>query len=62
MPLVILQYLYSLQIKGDSKKIGGKTVLLRMLTNLSFTDLCLTTAQQRTTGQTLPSHLYITGD
>jgi hypothetical protein len=31
---------------------------LRMLTNLRLADLRLTTAQQRTTGQNLPSVLY----
>jgi hypothetical protein len=37
----------------------GKIVLLRMLTNLRLADLCLTTAQQRSTGQNLPSNLYV---
>jgi hypothetical protein len=32
-------------------------VLLRMLTNLRLADLRLTTAQQRSTGQNLPSDL-----
>jgi hypothetical protein len=36
----------------------GKVVSLRMLTNLRLADLRLTTAQQRTTGQNLPSNLY----
>jgi hypothetical protein len=36
----------------------GKIVSLRMLTSLRFADLRLTTAQQRTTGQNLPSDLY----
>jgi hypothetical protein len=31
-----------------------------MLTNLRFSDLRLTTAQQRTTGQNLPSEVYFT--
>jgi hypothetical protein len=35
----------------------GKIVLLRMLTNLKLADLRLTTAQQRSTGQNLPSNL-----
>jgi hypothetical protein len=35
----------------------GKIVPLRMLTNLRFADLRLTTAQQRPTGQNLPSDL-----
>jgi hypothetical protein len=30
-----------------------------MLTNLGLADLLLTTAQQRSTGQNLPSDLYI---
>jgi hypothetical protein len=34
-------------------------VSLRMLTNLRLTDLRLTTAQQRSTGQNLPSDLYV---
>jgi hypothetical protein len=34
-------------------------VSLRMLTNLRLADLRLTTAQQRTTGQNLPSDLYV---
>jgi hypothetical protein len=37
---------------------GGKTVSLCMITNLRLADLRLTTAQQRTTGQDLPSDLY----
>jgi hypothetical protein len=36
----------------------GKIVSLRMLTNLRLADLRLTTAQQRSTGQNLPSDLY----
>jgi hypothetical protein len=36
----------------------GKTVSLRMLTNLRLADLSLTTAQQRFSGQNLPSDLY----
>jgi hypothetical protein len=36
----------------------GKIVSLRMLTNLMLADLRLTTAQQRTIGQDLPSDLY----
>jgi hypothetical protein len=36
----------------------GKIVSLRMITNLRFADLRLTTAQQRSTGQNLPSDLY----
>jgi hypothetical protein len=36
----------------------GKIVSLRMLTNLRHADLRLTTAQQRITGQNLPSDLY----
>jgi hypothetical protein len=41
---------------------SGKTVSLRMLTNLTIADLRLTTtAQQRTTGQNLPSGLYWRG-
>jgi hypothetical protein len=36
----------------------GKIVSLRMLTNLRLANLRLTTAQQRTTGQNLPSDLY----
>jgi hypothetical protein len=35
-------------------------VSLRMLTNLRLPDLRLTPAQQRTTGQDLPSDLYYT--
>jgi hypothetical protein len=34
-------------------------VSLRMLTNLRLADLRLITAQQRTSGQNLPSDLYI---
>jgi hypothetical protein len=37
----------------------GKRVLLRMLTNLRLADLCLATAQQRSTGQNLQSDLHI---
>jgi hypothetical protein len=37
----------------------GKTMSLRMLTNLRLADLRLTTAQQRSTGQNLPSDLCI---
>jgi hypothetical protein len=36
----------------------GKTMSLRMLTNLRLADLRLTAAQQRCTGQNLPSDLY----
>jgi hypothetical protein len=36
-------------------------VSLRMVTNLRLADLRLTTAQQRTTGQNLPSDLYYRG-
>jgi hypothetical protein len=36
----------------------GKIVSLRMLTNLRLADVRLTTAEQRTTGQNLPSDLY----
>jgi hypothetical protein len=36
----------------------GKTVSLRMLTNLRLADLRMTTAQQRSTVQNLPSDLY----
>jgi hypothetical protein len=36
----------------------GKIVSLRMLTNLRLADLRLNTAQQRSTGQNLPSDLY----
>jgi hypothetical protein len=32
---------------------------LRMLTNLRLSDMRLTTAQQRSTGQSLPSDLYL---
>jgi hypothetical protein len=35
-------------------------VSVRMLTNLRLADLHLTTAQQRSTGQNLPSDLYVT--
>jgi hypothetical protein len=37
----------------------GKIVSLRMLTNFRLADLRLSTAQQRPTGQNLPSHLYV---
>jgi hypothetical protein len=37
----------------------GEIVSLRMLISLRLVDLCLTTAQQRSTGQNLPSDLYI---
>jgi hypothetical protein len=37
----------------------GKIVSLRMLTNLKLADLRLTTAQQRSTGQNLPSDPYV---
>jgi hypothetical protein len=37
----------------------GKIVSLRMLTKLRLTDLRLTTAQQRSTGQNLPSDPYL---
>jgi hypothetical protein len=37
----------------------GKTVSLRMLTNLRLADLRLNTAQQRTTGQNMPCDLYL---
>jgi hypothetical protein len=37
----------------------GKIVSLRMLTNLWLADLRVTTAQQRSTGQNLPSDLYM---
>jgi hypothetical protein len=36
-------------------------VSLRMLNNLRLADLRLTTAQQRSTGQNLPSDLYNSG-
>jgi hypothetical protein len=36
----------------------GKIVSPRMLTNLRLSDLSLTTAQQRTTGQNVPCDLY----
>jgi hypothetical protein len=36
----------------------GKIVSLRMFTNLRLVDLRLTTAQQRSTGQNLLSHLF----
>jgi hypothetical protein len=36
----------------------GKIVSLRMIANLRLADLRLTIAQQRTTGQNLPSDLY----
>jgi hypothetical protein len=39
----------------------GKIVSLRMFTNLKLSDLHLTTAQQRFTGQNLPSDLYAVG-
>jgi hypothetical protein len=39
----------------------GKIVLLRMLTNLRLADLRPTTAQQRSTGQNLPSDLHSLG-
>jgi hypothetical protein len=37
----------------------GKIVSLRMLTNLRLADLRKTTAQQRSTGQNLPSDLHV---
>jgi hypothetical protein len=37
----------------------GSIVSLRMLTNLRHSDLRLTTAQQRSTGQNLPFDLYL---
>jgi hypothetical protein len=40
----------------------GKIVSLRMLTNLRLADLRLTTAQQISTGQNLPSDLYCYAD